>query len=111
MDSISSADRLVAILRQRLNDATARRSGRLRGTHGGESAVSPLRALVASGEAGERHVYRALIEELLKDQLGDNLSSDANFQSVVDRVLDALITDPTGAALLKGGVRTLSPGS
>lgn len=93
------------LLRQRLQErsksAAAGRSGRrdLPGAadaprKGGVRGASAIEAL------DDRRLKRALVENILVDQLGAGLINDAKFQQVVDQVTEAIESDTDGALLL-----------
>ena len=105
MEPISNADRLVMLLKQKLEErAKAQRGG---GKSKSNVAVplepSWVRALAALEGADERSLRRAIIQNLLADQLDPALLNDAQFQQVVSRVTDA-IEDDRGASQLMGQV-------
>lgn len=102
MEPISNVDRLVLLLRQRLQErerakGVPKTAGRKPQGSGG---VEAARALAAIGDVDERHLRRALIQGLLSDQFGQGVVNDAKFQQVVDRVVDAIEGDEHGRALL-----------
>lgn len=108
MDPVSNADRLVRILRQRLQERS--RTGN-RGAAGGQaesaSRGSGLQALAAVAGVDDRHMRRSLIQSILTDQFGTDLLNDAKFQTVVDQVTETLEQDPQGARLLNRMVAEL----
>jgi hypothetical protein len=102
VDPISHADRLAALLRQRLAERSrADRAGQ-RGAHSaaGDRTVDRVEALGAAGEGGGRGRRRILVETILSDELGPHLLNDPGFQQVVDRVVDALEADAAASDLL-----------
>lgn len=106
MDAISNVDRLVFLLRQRLQERSktgaAARSGGARAA-GGERAATGLdniHALAAVDGVDDRQLGRALIQNILADQLGPKLLNEAKFQQVVDRVVETLERDDGSAQLL-----------
>jgi hypothetical protein len=108
MDPISNVDRLVLLLRQRL----AERGNAARGGPAVRSAVSATRTSALQKLAGvegvdERHLRRALIQNLLSESLGEKLTGDAQFQQVVDRVTQTMEGDPEVGKLLHRMVREL----
>lgn len=103
MDPVSNVDRLVLLLRQRLQErertpGTARTAGRRTGK--AEGGVAAAQALAAVEDVEEKHLRRALIQGLLSDQFGPAMINEARFQQVVDRVVGALEADDAGRALL-----------
>lgn len=110
MDPISNVDRLVLLLRQRLSE----RSATNRGSAAASRRTSPppadmVRELAAVEGMDERHLRRALIQNLLSDAFGKGVVNEAQFQQVVDRVTHAIEADPETARLLQrvvGDLRT-----
>ena len=103
MEPISNADRLVILLRQKLEErAKAGKAGQAGSKANVESPEEPsgVRALAAIEGTDERQLRRALIQNLLADQLGPELLNDAQFQQVVTRVTDTIEDDPVAAKLL-----------
>jgi len=105
MDPISNADRLVLLLRQKLQErARAGNSGRAGGkeTPGATAPETPvgMQAVAAISQADERTLRRAFLQQLLADQLGPELLNDANFQEIVTRVADAIEQDEPASQLL-----------
>lgn len=105
MDPISNVDRLVIILRQRLQERSkagaAARGARESAT--GESRSAGLANVVAMAGANavdDAQLGRALIESILADQFGAGMLNEPRFQQVVDRVAIALEDSPGGSALL-----------
>jgi hypothetical protein len=115
MEPVSNADRLVLILRQKLQER-AKNSGAARGTRkerqGTEAPDEPsgLHALAALETADERTLRRAFVQSLLADQLGSDLINDAQFQQIVSRVTDAIEEDAGAARLLTRLVAELRDG-
>lgn len=110
MDPVSNVDRLVRLLRARLQErARAQRTGAplVQQPETGPRDVPALQALAASGDVGERPLRRALIEHILADRLDNRLLNDARFQQIVERVTEALEEDQETAALLARVVRDL----
>lgn len=103
MEPISTADRLVLLLRHKLEErAKAAAAGRPATKSVVEAPPSPLdvRALAAVEWTDERPLRRAVIQHLLADQLGSELVNDAQFQQIVSRVSDAIEEDPKASKLL-----------
>jgi hypothetical protein len=105
MDPISNTDRLVLILRQRLKEraktgVASTGSSRKSSGEAISSSKTGVRGLVGV-EGVEAHVlHRALIQDILADQLGTNLVNDAQFQQVVSQVTEVIEADPAGSDLL-----------
>jgi hypothetical protein len=105
MDPVSNADRLVRLLRQKLEERakakapmqTARLSEvRPRGT---ESVEAIAREFARAG-VDDKQLRRSLIEQLLADQFGPTLTNEAKFQQVIDRVDEIMSADATIGALM-----------
>jgi len=105
MDPISNVDRLVLLLRQRLlersRSAPSSRKDASRSA-GERAATGPehLHALAAVEGVDDRQLKRALIQNVLAEQLGARLVNEAKFQQVVDRVTDAIDADGASSGLL-----------
>lgn len=109
MDPISNVDRVVLILRQRLQER-ARAAASKNVTLAGDAQKTPLevvQSLAVAEGLGDRELGRALVQSLLTDHFGRDLVNDAKFQRVVDRVTETLEADPTSAQLLADTVRQL----
>jgi hypothetical protein len=102
MDPISNVDRLVLLLRQRLQERERARGPAKAGRRAAPATggMSAAQALAAIDDVDERHLRRALIQGLLSDQFGSNVINEARFQQIVDRVLGAIEDDDAGRALL-----------
>jgi hypothetical protein len=110
MDPISNADRLVLLLRQKLEERA--KAGSSRGAAGKPAAGAPappsgVRALAAIDWSDARPLRRAVVENLLADQLGSDLVNDAQFQQIVSRVTAAIEEDEKTAELLSRVVSDL----
>lgn len=104
MDPISSTDRLVLLLRQKLLErsktaTTSRNVGKPR-TNSAATEPTGIQALAALEGADDRSLRRALIQHLLADQLGPDLLNEAQFQQIVSRVTEAIDEDPATSKLL-----------
>lgn len=96
MTRIQNVDQIVAVLRQRLLASGARRPASAGAPTSEPSAVQAL----ASIEGLDDHqLRRALIQDILAEQLGRHLVNDAGFQQVVERVVGALERDAESASL------------
>lgn len=106
MDPISNVDRLVFLLRQRLQERarteTVAKGARKPASRESESplGLDKLQALAAVDGIDDRQFRRALIQNILTDQLGAKLINEAKFQQVVDRVTETLEDDPNASRLL-----------
>jgi len=104
MDPISNIDRLVLVLRQRLQEqarTSAHRAGeRSRADRAEARGLDSVQALAGVEGVDDHQLGRALIQSILADHFGPELINDAKFQQVVDRVTETLEQDEGGAALL-----------
>lgn len=104
MDPISNVDRLVLLLRQRLTErsksAARRGDSRAQGSRPNEQ-LSAVQAMAAVADMDERHLRRALIQNLLSESLGPKLVNEAVFQQLVDRVTETIEAEPETARLLQ----------
>ncbi|HEX8669687.1 MAG TPA: hypothetical protein VF727_15080 [Allosphingosinicella sp.] len=104
MDPISNVDRLAMLLRQRLAErakAEGRKSERKGGSGAGDvKGRRAVEALASVEGVDERQLRRALVENVLADQLGPELLNEAKFQQVVERVTETLTEHPGTARLL-----------
>ena len=105
MEPISNADRLVLLLRQKLQERAKATSAAKQGAKpasdvAGPSEPSGVLAPIPVESADERPFRRAVIQNILADQLGPALINDAQFQHVVSRVADAIEDDPDASELL-----------
>ena len=106
MDPISNADRLVLLLKQKLQERTRTAAGRAGKKQQAEAQappaapVSAAQALASVDGADEGPIRRAVIQNLLADQFGPALINDAQFQQIVSRVTEAFEEDPGASQLL-----------
>ncbi len=103
MDPINNIDRLVFVLRQRLQERTRLATKPLAVDGQGRSSnVAPtgVGALAAVDGLDDRQLRRALIQNILSEQLGSEMLNDAKFQQVVDKVSDTISADAESAALM-----------
>lgn len=115
MEPVSNVDRLMLILRQRLEERE-RSLRKARSAQAGEdrvpAAASGIDALAALDGADETVLRRAFIQALLADQFGRGMINEAPFQQVVKQVTDAIDSDPATQRLLSrllGEVRARGP--
>lgn len=113
MDPISQVDQLAMILRQRILDHSKTRSARRKpsGAETRSSWVVALKALAATEEVDDHHLRRALIQNILAEQFGRSLVNETKFQQVVERVVETLEADSTGAILMARCVAELRQSS
>jgi hypothetical protein len=105
VDPISNADRLVRLLRQRLEERSKAKSSdqtaataqvRARGL----DATKVITGQFARAGGKDGTLRRTLVEQLLADQFGSGLVNEPKFQQVVDRVTSAMEADPDIAQIL-----------
>lgn len=102
MEPISNADRIAAILRQRLRESAKASANGGRAANKGDVPPPPagLAALPLLDGATPAQLRRACIQALLAEQMGQGLINDAHFQQVVGRVTEAIESDTLAARLL-----------
>lgn len=103
MEPITAVDRLVLILRQKLQ-ARERMRGAARSGPGATKATKGLRALDIA-EIDDSALERAIIQNLLVDHFGQGMINDARFQQMVSRVTQTIINDPNGRVLMYQVIR------
>jgi hypothetical protein len=113
LDPISNADKILLVLRQRLEDRA--KSGRRNnlGSAPASTRGSPMlsvRAVAAAGTATDRQLRRLVIQGLLADQFGGALLNEAKFQGVIDQVTDAICADEAASQLLSQVISELAVG-
>ncbi|HWA90263.1 MAG TPA: hypothetical protein VG889_09530 [Rhizomicrobium sp.] len=113
MEPISNADRLVLLLKQKLEERSKTSRGGGKARAGGPVPVEPMgvRALAAIEGADERSLRRAIIQNLLAEQLDPSLLNDAQFQQIVTRVTDAIEDDRDASALMARVIADLKKSS
>lgn len=103
MDAVSNVDRLVLLLRQRLEERDrTRRPGAPLAKRADQKAAerTTVQALAAAGDVDDRQFRRALVQGLLTDRLGLAMVNEAGFQQVVDRVVQTIESDAETRRLL-----------
>lgn len=103
MEPVSNVDRLVLLLRQRLEERDRTRTSQRPGstkTTSNDVSKSAVQALAATEGVDDRQFRRAVIQGLLTDRLGTAMMNDAAFQQVVDRVVGAIESDEETRKLL-----------
>jgi hypothetical protein len=106
MDPISNADRLVRLLRQRLEERGKAKTGKSVATASsvqqrGIEATKAIAGRFARDGGSDAALRRTLVEQLLADQFGAGLINDTKFQQLVDKVATAMEADPGVAELLE----------
>lgn len=112
MDPVSNTDRLVLILRQKLQErarlASSARKGRgERAAKQATSGADGIYALASIEGVDDRQLRRAFIQNLLSDQFGAELINDAQFQQVVTRVTEAIEEESVATRLLSRLIKEL----
>jgi hypothetical protein len=107
MDPVSNVDRLVLLLRQRLSERSATRRDGGASAKAAAKPASAVQALAAVEGLDERHLRRALIQNLLAESFDKALVNEAQFQQVVDRVTQTLEADVKTSSLLNRLVREM----
>ena len=103
MDPISNADRIAAMLQQKLRERTRSAAPSAKAKPGTTRQVTPLetaRALSAIEGIDERQRRRMFIQTILTEQFGTALVNDAQFQQLIARVSQAIEEDEASATLL-----------
>jgi hypothetical protein len=110
MDPVSRADRLAALLRQRLLERS--RQGGVAGTKAGTDELAVDRIYPAAGVEArdERQLRRSVIQAILTDEFGPDLINEAGFQQIIERVLDAIEGDADASALIAQVTRDRAAG-
>jgi hypothetical protein len=109
VEPISNADRLVLLLRQKLEER-ARAGTAARTVERAKSSVEPpagVRALATVEGVQERDLRRAVIQDLLAEQLKPVPINDAQFQQIVSRVTDTIEEDTEARSVLSEVVEAL----
>lgn len=104
MDPLSNVNRLSLVLRERLLERlkAQRGSGPAKSADArtGPASSEGVRAIAGLENLDERQLRRAIIEHVLAEQFGTELLNEPSFQQIVDKVTEAVDTDPDGAQLL-----------
>lgn len=102
MDPISNIDRVVLLLRQRLQERAKLGSSKAARNEQdpGASGLDNVQALAAVDGVDDGQLGRALIQGILVEQFGSDVINDAKFQQVVDRVTETLASDEDGSQLM-----------
>jgi hypothetical protein len=112
MEPISGADRLLALLRQKLEErARAGNAGKTRRKPSGGRQAEPagIQAFAAIEGNDEQQLRRAFMQHLLADHFGPALINDASFQQLVSRVTDSINDHEPASKLLARLIAELRP--
>jgi hypothetical protein len=106
MEAISSTDRFVALLRQKLAErAQAKDTAQKRRTQAArpEEAASPRRVATRVAQAGadDRDLRRTIVEQLLTDRFGSQFANGSRFQQIIEQVSDLIADDPELGAMMR----------
>lgn len=112
MTRISNAEHVLLLLRNHLERMRKTRGKRasVKGKDGRDrtTPLHRLEHLASVSDLSEPELQRALIEAVLADEFGADVSNDARFQGIVSEVLSAISKDDRASALLRDACRTLS---
>lgn len=105
MEPISNVDRLVLVLRRRLeartrSSASPKTDRTGRDEDSGLDAVGKTQKLAEAAEVDDRVLRRALVQNILTEHFGSAVLNEPRFQLVVDKVVEAISEDDAGAQLL-----------
>lgn len=105
MDPVSNADRLVRVLRQRLEErakveGAARSAPATEVRQRGPDHVRAVAGQFARAGLDDEQMRRSLVELLLADQFDPAIVNEVKFQQIVDRVAEAMASDPEVLDLL-----------
>lgn len=98
MEALSTADRFVVLLRQKLAERAQAKAlpGKRAGAAdraAGAAPHRPVAELAAQAGADDRTLRRTIVEQLLTDHLGTELANEPRFQQVVERVTELIAAD------------------
>ena len=112
MTRISNADHVLLLLRnhlERMQKARGKRASVKRGDAGRQTTpLQRLERLASVSDLSESDLQRGLIEAVLADEFGADVSNDARFHGVVSEVLSAISKDERASAMLRDACRTLT---
>jgi hypothetical protein len=106
MDPVSKSDRLIRLLRQRLEERSKARSAEAatpasRVQPRGLEATKAIADRFARDGGSDAALRRTLVEQLLAEQFGTSLVNEAKFQQIVDRVTSAIKSDPSTSQIFE----------
>lgn len=114
MDPVSNSDRLVRLLRQKLQQRARARVARPSGTTGpgrADAVRGVANQMARAGDGNDAQLRRALVEQLLAERFDGALTNDAQFQQIVSDVTELMRDDPAIEALLATAVTHLREAS
>lgn len=100
MESLSSADRFIAQLRQKLAERAEAQSkasglvGKRNPAHDERPSVFAVATKAAQAGAEDQRLRRIIVEQLLTERLGRELTNEPRFQAIVSQVADIMSEDP-----------------
>lgn len=105
MDPISNADRVIALLRQRLlqkskSGSAARKDAKRSVQNPSPTGLESVQKMAGIDGIDDHQLGRALIQSLLVDELGSELLNESKFQQVVDKVVETIEAEPNGHKLI-----------
>ncbi len=105
MEALSTADRFVVLLRQKLAERAQVKAASSKRTSAAARAAPvvphrPIAELAARAGADDRTLRRTIVEQLLTDHLGADLANEPRFQQVVERVTEIIAADDQLGAML-----------
>lgn len=102
MTEISGIDRVVLLLRQRLEarERARKKQGTQIGVSGANGQAVGVEALLQTAGADDKVLRRAFVQSLLSEHFGPQLLNEASFQQIVDQVSQTIADDPVAEQLL-----------
>lgn len=104
MTRVTQADHVLLLLQERLQRLGRARGGRVPRTGASRAetprALARLQASAALDQMSEDQVRRTLVRALLSEELGEGISNDPSFQSMVEEVLRVINQSDDGRALI-----------
>lgn len=98
MEALSTADRFVVLLRQKLAERAEAKATSGKRTRAADLAAPtgpqrPVAEFTAQAGADDRTLRRTIVEQLLTEHLGADLANEPRFQQVVERVTELIVAD------------------
>jgi hypothetical protein len=109
LDPINNVDRLVLVLRRRLEERARLAAGGAATRKPADPALArtSLEALAAVETVDDRQLRRALVQNILAEHLGPELINEANFHQVVESVTQTIEREPACAELMGRALKEL----